>query len=70
MITKAEYEALKEQHEEGCKNNDYSKMIMSGDENSKKMKEYEREFVCKHTNISEMQGGQIEECRNCGKTWG
>lgn len=25
---------------------------------------------CKHTRIEEIQGGQIERCRDCGKTWG
>ncbi len=70
MITKTEYEALKKQHEEGCKNNDYSKMIMMGDENDRKVKEYEQEFICKHTSIEEIQGGQIEQCRQCGKRWG
>lgn len=72
MISKQEYEALKKQHEEGCKNNDYSKMIMavSTDPNYVKMQEYEQENVCKHTSIEEIQGGQIERCRTCGKTWG
>lgn len=70
MITKEEYEALQLQHEEGCKTNDYSKMIMMGDDNHKKMKAYEREYICKHNNIISHQGGQIDECINCGKTWG
>jgi len=26
--------------------------------------------VCKHTRIEEIQGGQIERCLDCGKTWG
>lgn len=25
---------------------------------------------CLHTSIEEIQGGQIERCRQCGKTWG
>lgn len=25
---------------------------------------------CKHTSIEEIQGGQIDRCRQCGKTWG
>jgi len=25
---------------------------------------------CKHESIEEIQGGQIERCRKCGKTWG
>lgn len=70
MITKSEYEDLIKQHQEACKNSDYSKMIMSGDENDRKIKEYEREFVCKHASIEEIQGGQIERCRQCGKQWG
>lgn len=69
MITKEEYEALKKQHEDGCKTNDYSKMVMMGDENHKKMKLYERQF-CKHSRIASHQGGQIDECLDCGKTWG
>lgn len=69
MISKKEYKALKKQHEEAYKNNDYSKMIMMGDSNDKKIKEYEAEFVCKHTSIEEIMGGQIERCRNCGKEW-
>ena len=69
MITKEEYEALKQQHEDGCKTNDYSKMVMMGDENHKKMKLYERQF-CKHLRITSHQGGQIDECLDCGKTWG
>lgn len=69
MITKEEYEALKQQHEDGCKTNDYYKMVMMGDENHKKMKLYERQF-CKHSRITSHQGGQIDECLDCGKTWG
>lgn len=70
MITEKEYLELKARHEEGSKHNDYSKMIMHGDDNWKKMNEYEQEHVCKHTSIEEIQGGQIEKCRQCGKTWG
>jgi hypothetical protein len=70
MITKTEYELLKKRHQEGCKDNDYSKMIMMGDENDKKIKEYEQTFTCKHSSIEEIQGGQIERCRQCGKQWG
>lgn len=71
MIDKIEYERLMKQHEEGCKTNDYSKMIMTGDENHNRIKEYLRESVeCKHTSIEELQGGQIERCRVCGKSWG
>ena len=68
-LTKEEYEQLKEQHEQACKISDYSKMIMMGDENHKKMKEYES-LTCKHTRITSHQGGQIDECLDCGKTWG
>lgn len=70
MITKAEYEKLKNQHEAASRNNDYLKMIIVGDANWKKMNKYEQERVCKHTSIEEIQGGQIEKCRQCGKTWG
>ena len=41
-----------------------------GDKNDRRIKEYEAEFICKHTSIEEIQGGQIERCRSCGKTWG
>lgn len=70
MITKKQYLALKKQHEIACENGDYSKMIMLGDPNHKKMKEYERKYICKHTRIIEEQGGQIERCLDCGETWG
>lgn len=70
MITKQEYEKLKAEHELGCKNSDYSLMVMMGDERHKKMKEYEREHICKHELIISHQGGQIDECVSCGKTWG
>ena len=69
MITKEEYEALKIQHEVACKISDYSKMVMVGDENYKQMKLYEAQF-CKHSRIVSHQGGQIDECLDCGKTWG
>jgi hypothetical protein len=69
MISENEYLSLKQQHEEGCKNNDYNKMIMMGSENHKKIKSYESKF-CKHLNITSHQGGQIDECLDCGKTWG
>ncbi len=26
--------------------------------------------LCKHKRIEEIQGGQIERCLDCGKTWG
>ena len=70
MITKEEYEKYLEDHKTGCEENDYSKMIMFGSEKAKLIKEYEQENVCKHSSIEEIQGGQIERCRNCGKEWG
>ncbi len=70
-LTKQEYEALQKQHEEGCKNNDYSKMIMMGDENDQAMKKYVRDNkLCKHSRIEESQGGQCERCLDCDETWG
>lgn len=69
MITEEEYNELRQQHEEGCKTSDYSKMVMMGSEKEKQMKEYEAEYICKHTSIEEIQGGQIERCRRCGKIW-
>lgn len=29
-----------------------------------------KKLECKHTRIEEIQGGQIERCLDCGKTWG
>lgn len=70
-LTKKQFEQLQKDHEEGCKTNDYSKMIMSGDEKDKAMKQYIRDNdLCKHSSIEEIQGGQIERCRQCGKQWG
>ena len=71
MISKEQYEKMKSDHEEGCRLNDYSKMIMIGSDEDLLMKEYLRESgECKHTSIEEIQGGQIERCRICNKTWG
>lgn len=69
-LTKEEYETLVEQHEKASRENDYSKMIMSGDENDLAMKEYYREYPCRHSSIREEQGGQINICNTCGKTFG
>ena len=33
-------------------------------------KEEKPEEECKHDSIEEIQGGQIERCRRCGKQWG
>jgi hypothetical protein len=70
-LTKKKFEQLQKDHEEGSKTNDYSKMIMMGSEKDLAMKQYTRDNdLCKHNSIEEIQGGQIERCRNCGKTWG
>ncbi len=70
-LTKHQYEKLKKEHEEGCLTNDYSKMIMQGDEKDKLMQQYVRDNdLCKHGIIESLQGGQIEICRQCGKQWG
>ncbi len=70
-LTKKQFEQLQKDHEEGCKNQDYSKMIMMGDEKDEAMKQYIRDNdLCKHSSIEEIQGGQIERCRQCGKQWG
>lgn len=69
MISKERYEELKAQHEKACLENDYSKMIMMGSQENRQMKEYESQF-CKHKRITSYQGGQIDECLDCGKTWG
>lgn len=70
-LTKEKFEKLQKDHEEGCKNNDYSKMIMSDDEKDLAMKEYIRlNNLCAHSSIVEIQGGQIEKCRKCGQEWG
>jgi DNA-directed RNA polymerase subunit RPC12/RpoP len=70
-LTKQEFEQLQKDHEIGCKTNDYSKMIMSGDSKDLAMKKYIRDNdLCKHGSIEEIQGGQVERCRQCGKEWG
>lgn len=71
-MTQEEYDKLKLDHEEGCKTNDYSKMIMVGDENHFAMRKYLRDNnLCSHKNIYENLGGtRIDECKDCGKTWG
>lgn len=69
MISKEEYDAIQLEHKEGCKTNDYSKMMMIGSDKWKKCREYEQEFVCKHPLTKDEQGGQIIECISCGKQW-
>lgn len=70
-LTKEQYEKLQKDHEEGCKTSDYSKMIMMGDAKDLAIKQYIRDNdLCKHSRIEEIQGGQIEKCRDCDKTWG
>lgn len=66
MISKEEYDLLIKQHDEGCKTYDFSKIISAGDDNYKKIKLYESQF-CKHSRVKSHQGGQIEECLDCGK---
>lgn len=67
-LTKKQYEHLLKEHEEGCKNNDYSKMRMMGDEKDLAIKQYIRDNnLCKHSRVEEIQGGQIERCLDCGK---
>lgn len=71
-ISKEEYEKFQKDHEEGCKVNDYSRMIMMGDEKDLLMRQYLRDNnLCKHPTeyMDVEQGGQIETCRICGKTW-
>ena len=69
ILSKAEYEQLVKQQELASKNNDYSKMIMSGDDNDIAMKKYYRDHLCEHKSIRSEQGGQIDICNLCGKTW-
>lgn len=38
--------------------------------NISSMKESFNKDQCTHASIEEIQGGQIERCRLCGKTWG
>ena len=71
MLTKLEYESLKTLHEEACKRNDYSNMVMVGDENYNKMKEYESQF-CFHQLLIELfdeNGVRMEQCISCKKIW-
>lgn len=71
ILTEQEYNDLQKRHEEGCRNNDYSKMIMMGDENDLAMKKYIRENnLCSHPYVDVQQGGQYERCTKCGKEWG
>ena len=30
----------------------------------------DNENTCTHPSVEELQGGQLERCRSCGKTWG
>jgi hypothetical protein len=69
MISKKRYEELKAQHEKSCGENDYSKMIMMGSPEYNQMREYKSKF-CEHKRITSYQGGQIDECLDCGKIWG
>ncbi len=56
----------------------YSDENLSGEEIDDVVDEYltkestKKEVLkrCKHSRIEEIQGGQIEKCRDCGKTWG
>ena len=67
-LTKKQYEQLQKDHEEGCKINDYSKMIMGGDEKDQAMKKYLRDNkLCKHDIREE---GRIDVCRICGERLG
>jgi hypothetical protein len=69
-LTEKQYNKLVLRQEKATKENDYSKLIMRGDENDLAMREYFKKNICKHESIEELQGGQIEFCRLCGKTWG
>ena len=66
IISTEEYNNLKKRHEDGLRDNNYSKMIFIGSVDHVKMKEYEQQF-CKHENTVEKQGGQIIECLICKK---
>lgn len=66
-LTKKEYEKLVERQYKASKENDYSKMIMMGDENDKAMTKYKQDNLCTHPNIQTI-GGQ-DYCAQCGKTY-
>ena len=57
MISKKRYDTLKKEHKEGCETSDYRKIIMVGDKNDIKMKEYEAQYICKHSSVDELMGG-------------
>lgn len=69
-ISKERYEELKTQSAEGNKANDYNKMIMAGSKEYNEMRKYEQEHICQHKSVRSEQGGQIDICNYCGKTWG
>lgn len=70
-MKKEEYEKIIADHIEGCKNSDYSKMIMSGDEKDLACKKYLRDNdLCNHDIVEQIGGQRLDICRKCGKTWG
>ncbi len=69
-LTKKQFEKLELIHEIAIRDNDYLKMIMQGSPTHELMKQYIRDNdLCNHSLTSELQGGQIIICRNCGKEW-
>jgi hypothetical protein len=66
MLTEKEYLELKKQHQEGCDNNDYSKMIMIGTPKHLQMKEYEQ-FHCKHDGPGYIGCDNGHYCGLCNK---
>ena len=66
-LTEKQYKKLVEQQRVASLKNDYSKMIMVGDENYVAMKKYFQDNICTHSNV-ETAGG-IDCCKYCGKQW-
>ncbi len=70
-MKKEEYEKILKDNEEGSKTNDYSKMIMMGDDKDLACKKYLRDNdLCTHTIVEDLSGGRRDRCIKCGKTWG
>ena len=66
-LTKKRYEELSAQQKVASFSNDYSRMIMPGDENYILMKEYFQDNICKHPDVG--TSGGIDYCKYCEKQW-
>lgn len=62
-----QYRKMQEEQAEASRNNDYSKMIMAGDDKSTAMKLFFQNNICGHPDVGTNGGGDY--CKICGKTW-